>query len=190
MHKIPVLRKVNYSLRTSRKVSKWNFPPQSPLVHRIIDSRIHTMDLVCHWSNVDLIVVLETYWRRSVSVKMIFRINFIKVKSIIYFSFDYSWRPPPVAGARCRGGYCAGAEAALLNGDCRLGARHRTRTLVARLAIADTIVPQLDNTLHPAPPRDKDTAGHCPFVKPNFLFLSLENILTQQGLKQITDFLE
>ena len=59
-----------------------------------------------------------------------------------------------------------------------------------RLAIADTIVPQLDNTLHPAPPRDKDTAGHCPFVKPNFLFLSLENILTQQGLKQITDFLE
>ena len=91
-------------------------------------------------------------------------------------------------GAWCRGGYCAGAEAALLNGDCRLGARHRTSGY--RLAIADTIVPQLDNTLHPAPPRDKDTAGHCPFVKPNFLFLSLENILTQQGLKQITDFLE
>ena len=85
MHKIPVLRKVNYSFRTSRKVSKWNFPPQIPLVHRIIDSRIHTMDLVCHWSNVDLIVVLETYWRRSVSVKMIFRINFIKWNLLYIF---------------------------------------------------------------------------------------------------------
>ena len=85
MHKIPVLRKVNYSFRTSRKVSKWNFPPQIPLVHRIIDSRIHTMDLACHWSNLDLIVVLETYWRRFISVKMIFRINFIKWNLLYIF---------------------------------------------------------------------------------------------------------
>ena len=85
MHKIPVLRKVNYSFRTSRKVSKWNFPPQIPLVHRIIDSRIHTMDLACHWSNLDLIVVLETYWRRFISVEMIFRINFLKWNLLYIF---------------------------------------------------------------------------------------------------------
>ena len=190
MHKIPVLRKVNYSFRTSRKVSKWNFPPQIPLVHRIIDSRIHTMDLACHWSNLDLIVVLETYWRRFISVKMIFRINFIKWNLLYIFhltTFEdlllLLVRGVGVAIVRVLRLHFSMETA---DSEPDIGPGHRGY----RLAIADTIVPQLDNTLHPAPPRDKDTAGHCPFVKPNFLFLSLENILTQLGLKQITDFLE